>query len=245
MPESPTHWFKTYSDFYRDTLNMGVSTVDPCLMYRKGNDVLVGMKGLQVDDTITAGNPKFLEEEQAESKEFPSKGRKIIESDPVRFNELDIATREGTINQRGYITACGKVKLRGKLSFEEFRHIRAEYAYAAFSTVPNVLVYVDKLAQFTDKRYTAERDEALRLLRKLAKKILSSSSLGGLRYVNIPPDSAEVFICIDAAFATNEEKSSQLGLLAMVQNTRNGNVNIVHHSSTKSKRVCKSVLAVE
>lgn len=52
-------------------------------------------------------------------------------------------------------------------------------------------------------------------------------------------------MCIDAALAANLDKLSQLGMLAMIRNNVNGKVNIVHYKSTKSKRVCKSVLAAE
>ncbi len=40
-----------------------------------------------------------------------------------------------------------------------------------------------------------------------------------------------------------KDKSSQLGVLTMIRSTKTGIVNVIHFSSKKSKRVCKSVLA--
>jgi len=63
--------------------------------------------------------------------------------------------------------------------------------------------------------------------------------------VHIPAEFTETVVCIDAAFAVNHDKSSQLGVLVLLRDTRNGHVNVVHYASIKSKRVCKSVLAAE
>lgn len=66
-----------------------------------------------------------------------------------------------------------------------------------------------------------------------------------MKFVHIPSEDVEVAVCIDASFATNYDKSSQLGYIVMLRNSRNGDANIVHYSSVKSKRVSKSVLASE
>lgn len=99
------------------------------------------------------------------------------------------------------------------------------------------------MAQITEERYNAEREESLRILRKAQKVMLAPGARGGLHFVHIPPDHTEIDVCIDSAFAVNYEKSSQLDILVMIRNTKNGDVNVVHYASTKSKLVCKSVLA--
>ncbi len=85
----------------------------------------------------------------------------------------------------------------------------------------------------------------MRMLRKLSKLILNESSFEGIKYVRIEPEHMEIVVCIDAAFATNKDKSSQIGVLTMMRNRKTGAANIVQYSSTKSKRVCKSSLAAE
>ena len=85
----------------------------------------------------------------------------------------------------------------------------------------------------------------MRLLRKCAKSMNASSSLQGLNFVYMPPETVEVVVFIDVALIFNKDKSSQLGILIILRNVQNVNVNVVHFTSSKSKRVCKAVLAAE
>lgn len=55
MPESPMHWYSTYIDYYKTRMGMMQLPLDPCLIYKKDNSSLVGLLGLQVDDTLYAG----------------------------------------------------------------------------------------------------------------------------------------------------------------------------------------------
>ena len=64
-------------------------------------------------------------------------------------------------------------------------------------------------------------------------------------YVHIPHESVEIVVCMVAEFAINQDTSSQLCVLTLMRDNRNGNVNVVHFTSAKLKRVCKSVLAAE
>ena len=131
------------------------------------------------------------------------------------------------------------------LSYKDFRNLRAKLAYVSFSSAPDTLVFVAKLSQITEDRYELVKPEAMRILRKLQKLLKEPVSKSGLKFVHIPPQDIEVAVCVDAAFATNYDESSQLGCLVMLRNSKNGDANIVHYSSSKSKRVCKSVLGAE
>lgn len=101
-----------------------------------------------------------------------------------------------------------------------------------------------KNSQFTEALYKSESAEAMSILRKCLKTMLSAPSIYGLKFVPLQSENIEV-VCVDAAFATNKDESSGLGILAMLRDSKTGMVNIVHFSSNKSKRVCKSVLAAE
>ena len=79
------------------------------------------------------------------------------------------------------------------------------------------------------------------MLRKLSKLILDQSSCVGIKYVQLEPENMEVVVCIDATFATNKVKSAQIGVLEIVRNRKTGAADIVDYSSSKSKRVCKSL----
>ena len=63
--------------------------------------------------------------------------------------------------------------------------------------------------------------EPLRLLKKALKIMHLGPSLDGLKFTTIRPERMEVVVTVDAAFATNPDKSSQLGVLAMIRDSFN------------------------
>lgn len=247
MPEAPMHWFKTYSDYHRDELRMKQIPIDPCLWYRKDHHKLSGVLALQVDDTLYGGNPKFKALEMEKSNKFPNSGSSKVTSEPTRFNGLDLSTDGKAIimDQKYYIAELCNLKNLGNITFTEFSSVRQKIAYASYSTMPDVLVFVAILAQYTQTMFSNESEEAIRLLKKAVKIMKTGPSMNGIKFLSIPAESMEVVVCIDAAFATNSDKSSQLGVLAMIRNKHTMDVNIIHFSSSKSKRVAKSVLAAE
>jgi hypothetical protein len=74
----------------------------------------------------------------------------------------------------------------------------------------------------------------------------------GLRYVPVDLIDARLMVFVDDSFANNKDLSSQLGFVLMLVN-KSTNVdntftifgNVIHYSSTKCKRVTRSVLASE
>ncbi|KAI0995221.1 hypothetical protein K3495_g12962 [Podosphaera aphanis] len=73
----------------------------------------------------------------------------------------------------------------------------------------------------------------------------------GLKYVPLDLSKAKLFVFVDGSFANNKDYSSQIGYEIILANERAGDKyfeitgNLVHYSSTKSKRVTRSVLASE
>jgi hypothetical protein len=73
----------------------------------------------------------------------------------------------------------------------------------------------------------------------------------GITYVPINLDDAKIFVFADASFANNKDLSSQIGYVIIIgEETRTETGfklrgNLIHWSSTKSKRVTRSVLASE
>ena len=65
----------------------------------------------------------------------------------------------------------------------------------------------------------------------------------GLRFVQLNKDlkSLQLLVFTDASFANNKDLSSQIGYILVLAN--NTNANIIYQSSTKCKRVTRSVLA--
>jgi hypothetical protein len=73
----------------------------------------------------------------------------------------------------------------------------------------------------------------------------------GLTYISLDVSTAKLFVFVDGSFANNKDYSSQIGYEIILANetTENDeftiNGNLIHWSSTKSKRVTRSVLASE
>ncbi|KAK1920477.1 hypothetical protein P3342_002777 [Pyrenophora teres f. teres] len=73
----------------------------------------------------------------------------------------------------------------------------------------------------------------------------------GLRYITVNLREAKLMVFVDGSFANNKDLSSQLSFVLVLVNesidadtfTIQGNV--IHYSSTKCKRVTRSVLASE
>src|SRR5277367_4695993 len=73
----------------------------------------------------------------------------------------------------------------------------------------------------------------------------------GIKYITLNLEQVKLFVFVDGSFANNKDFSSQIGYLIILANeTEKTNKfiikgNLIHYSSTKSKRVTKSVLASE
>jgi hypothetical protein len=73
----------------------------------------------------------------------------------------------------------------------------------------------------------------------------------GLKYIALELSTAKLFVFVDGSFANNKDFSSQIGYEIILANEKAGNDefiitgNMIHWSSTKSKRVTRSVLASE
>ena len=74
----------------------------------------------------------------------------------------------------------------------------------------------------------------------------------GIKYIPLDLQCTKLFVFVDGSFANNKDFSSQIGYLIILANETfiesnefvvNGN--LIHYSSTKSKRVTRSVLASE
>ncbi|KAK2035927.1 hypothetical protein LZ31DRAFT_601700 [Colletotrichum somersetense] len=59
IAEAGTHWWATYSSYYRENLEMDTSTFDPCLLISSPNNENFGLIGMQTDDTIGLTDEKF------------------------------------------------------------------------------------------------------------------------------------------------------------------------------------------
>ena len=73
----------------------------------------------------------------------------------------------------------------------------------------------------------------------------------GIKYITLDLKQVKLFIFINGSFTNNKDFSFQISYLIILANKTKGTNkfaikgNLIHYSSTKSKRVTKSVLASE
>ena len=247
MPESPIHWFKTYTDYNYSELDMQPILMDPCLLVCQSNGTTEGIIALQVDDTLISGSSEFLEKENKKSVKFPNSGFKEICNQSQFYNGIQICTTKNglRLHQEKSISELPPLPSKNNLCFEIFQTMRAKYAYISYATSPNSLVLTSKLSQVTKENFEKDPQVQRKSLFILEKLLMEPSHGYGLTYVKLDMKNTEVCVCIDAAFATNSDLTSQIGILVLLREYDSGKANIILYTSTKSKRVCRSVLSSE
>lgn len=66
-----------------------------------------------------------------------------------------------------------------------------------------------------------------------------------MNFFHVLPGNIDFLVHIDVAFAVNNKKYCQMGILAMLPDKAYGTVKIIHYFLSKSKRVCKRIIAAE
>lgn len=255
IPESGNHWYGTYHKHHTEKLNMATSTFDPCLLHTTGDDF--GLVGLQTDDTLILADASFATAEETKLQEagFTSKDReRLTASHPLKFNGGNIRL-EGETLVLSQERQCANIQLvgghikdlkgaRGKVRRavppkDQYVAQRARGAYVATVTQPEAAFDLSFAAQVTGE---PTADDVKRLNRRLQWQIDHPGR--GLHFVKLDRESLRLVVFTDASFANNKDLSSQIGyVIALADGTNMAN--IVHWSSTKCKRVTRSVLASE
>jgi hypothetical protein len=253
VPESGNHWYKTYHSHHVKELSMEQSTYDPCLLY--SNDPF-GLVGLQTDDTLFVGNDDFAEQEQVQLKKakFKAKERERLTPDhDLKFNGAIIhaettgitLTQERqcknlkVVNTKNSTSTSSRGAVRENLSIkDQYAAQRARGAYIASVCQPEAAYDLSVAAQAVEP---TEQD--IKALNKRIQWQLENAARG-LRFVKLEKESLQLMVFTDASFANNKDLSSQIGYILVLADG-SGRANILHWSSTKCKRVTRSVLASE
>uniref|UniRef100_A0A093UWB3 Transposon Ty2-OR1 Gag-Pol polyprotein n=1 Tax=Talaromyces marneffei PM1 TaxID=1077442 RepID=A0A093UWB3_TALMA len=122
--------------------------------------------------------------------------------------------------------------------YKQYVAQRALGAYIASVSQPEALFDLSFAAQTTQP---GKKDRKV-LNKRLQWQI--DNPTRGLRFVKIDLRTAQLYAFVDASFANNKDSSSQIGHVIVLADAQN-NANILHWSSTKCKRVARSVLASE
>ncbi|KHJ31689.1 hypothetical protein EV44_g3301 [Erysiphe necator] len=230
VPEAGNHWLYTYYKHLTEKLSLIPSTFDPCLLCSSDSDAdEFGVVGLQTDDTLFLANQKFADKEENEIK----KAKLIAKDRKPSLKNLKLVQPHPTdiLNSRG--------KLRKASStHDQFVAQRARGAYIASVCQPEASFDLSFAAQAVRLNNTD-----INSLNKRLKWQLENSERG-LRYVELDKSSIELVVFTDSSFANNKDFSSQIGFVVVLKDKEN-RANILHLSSTKCKRVTRSVLATE
>jgi hypothetical protein len=204
---------------------------------------------MQTDDTLSVGDDKFQAQEETELRkaDFKAKEKRVLTViNPIDFNGgiLTLTPDEADtllMRQKGQ----GK-KLNLVGNSQEYVEQRARGSYIASICQPEATFDMSAAAQHQTE---PTKEEIARLNKRIQWQI--SNIERGLRFIPIDLPTAKPFVFVDGSFANNKDLSSQIGYEIFIANekategsfTMTGN--IIHWSSTKCKRVTRSVLASE
>ena len=258
IAEAGTHWWATYSKHHRDNLSMNTSTFDPCLLIATKTPESIesakspfGVVGLQTDDTLILGDEAFqaLEESELIKANFTAKPKqKLDPATALMFNGCSLTIQDGvlTIRQKGQGDKINIIDLSDASGTKQYVEQRARGAYIASICQPEASFDLSIAAQHQNPT----KDEIEALNKRLTW--MSSNLHRGLNYVPIDLNQAKMFVFVDGSFANNKDFSSQLGHEIILATEDHGDQgvftitgNLIHWSSTKSKRVTRSTLASE
>ncbi|RDW58864.1 hypothetical protein BP6252_13340 [Coleophoma cylindrospora] len=249
IPEARTHWWATYHKHHIENLKMMTSSYDPCLLITQTKEAF-GVVGMQTDDTLILGNQAFVEREDKALKEAKLSAKKaevLTEKSPLTFNGgvLHLEGQNIRLVQKGQGNKIDLVTMDPEVRTAQYREQRARGAYLATICQPEASLDLSMAAQHQEPT-----DEEIKTLNKRLKWQMENMDRG-ITYVPVDLSSAKLFVFVDGSFANNKDLSSQIGYVIILANESYGDEsfeikgNLIHWSSTKSKRVTRSVLASE
>jgi len=249
VPEAGTHWWATYNKHHREKLGMITSTYDPCLLITSTKESF-GLVGMQTDDTIILADTTFAEKENDELMKAAIRAKpkeKLSDEHSLMFNGCIIKKNGKVIElvQKDQGKKIQLVNAKSENMQQSYREQRARGAYIATICQPEASFDLSVAAQHQNP--TEADVAALNKRLQWQKENINR----GLRYIPLDLSKAKLFVFVDGSFANNKDLSSQLGYEIILANEVTGEEeftiegNIIHYSSTKSKRVTRSVLASE
>jgi hypothetical protein len=250
IAEAGTHWWATYSKHHKEKLLMTTSTYDPCLLITATKGASFGLVGMQTDDTLFLADDEFAakEESELEKAKFLAKPReKLTPENALSFNGC-ILSQEGQnmlLTQKGQGKKIELIDANATGFCQSYIEQRARGAYIASICQPEAAFDLSVAAQHQEP----SKEDAIALNRRLLWQLGNLDR--GLTYIPLDLPHAKLFVFVDGSFANNKDLSSQIGYEIILANESTGDEeftiegNLIHWSSTKSKRVTRSVLASE
>ncbi|KAF1935700.1 hypothetical protein EJ02DRAFT_460141, partial [Clathrospora elynae] len=254
IAEAGVHWWTTYHGHHCKELNMSTSTYDPCLLVTNAvtntdaDADAIADADADADVFGLVATFSSLEEKKLEIAQFRSKPKTVLMPDvQLDFNGCTLTmTDKATLNltQKGQGGKIKLVDIRTSDRAQQYTEQRTRGAYIASTCQPEASFDLSIAAQAQQPS-----NEDITTLNKRLKWQMESLNRG-LRYIPVDLINAKLLVFVDGSFANNSDLSSQLGFILMLVNeSTNANStftvrgNVIHYSSTKCKRVTRSVLA--
>ncbi|KAA8494733.1 Retrovirus-related Pol polyprotein from transposon [Porphyridium purpureum] len=234
LSESGSYWHKTLQEaLKRHGFRPGA--LDPCVLHLGSN----GAVGTLVDDVLVQGDAICLEAEKRASDRFKNKG---LMTAPFIFNGVTFTqTNDSPRNYKlentsyaGAIPECDK-------SFDSFRSVRGKVAYLASQTRPDLLCLSAKLSQITAEKFEKQH---VSILNAAVASLKADERSGELWYKSLDQKSLRLRVFADAAYASNDDATSQLGF-AIFLGDETERVHFLAAHSAKARQVTHSVMGAE
>jgi hypothetical protein len=187
---------------------MESTTGDPALFSKNIQEKLSGLCARYVNDTLQAGDQKFVELSELTQRRFQCRPR---EWNNVEFAAVEIETKESefVVHQQRYISKL--MPLSKDATFKQFRSLRAKLSWIT-QTRPDVSCAVALAAQVTEDRYNGDPGEYIKQLNRFIKHQKKIPDLP-LRFPKLELSTLRLQVYSDASYANNADDSSQLGYI--------------------------------
>jgi hypothetical protein len=232
-----------FSDHHRNVLRMEELDSEPALYAQFQDDLISGMTGLYVEDTILTGANHF---EQWTAAKIP------YETLPRTFNNGDVLGQQvyrnsttGRINVSQEKYARTLPVLEPDSSFSQYLSRRMAVAWMV-RTRPDIAYEVARVARFsqvTEQQYICQTETYVNDLNSVIDRLHASANLG-ITFPDIDPQTAFLCIYSDSSYANNSDQSSQIGYISLLVDSARKALPLAYRS-IKSRMVTRSVLAAE
>ncbi|EAQ83592.1 hypothetical protein CHGG_09996 [Chaetomium globosum CBS 148.51] len=253
LAEAGTYWWVTYHNHHLKRLQMATSTYDPCLLISSPENPEFACVGMQTDDTLGLSTEAFSQRENDQLKEasFSAKDKQFLTTaEPLVFNGGIVTLNKNgsiTLRQKGQAQKLQLIDANAPDAKQQYVQQRARGAYIASICQPEACFDLSSAAQHQEPT----PDDIKTLNRRIQWQMDSQDR--GLTFLPLNLETARLYVFVDGSFANNRDFTSQLGFAIILANEDEINDrhefsitgNLIHFSSTKSKRVTRSVLASE
>lgn len=203
------YWGITLDIHITDDLKMKPIKSDSAVYTWTQNGKISGLTGTYVDDCLNAGDEAFQAHTELTLKHFESKPRTWDDFDFYGTQVNTTVDNVLTLSQPYYTRHLKATALDA--DFSTFRRDRALLTWLTH-TRPDLSCIASRAAQVSEKTFSTAKIKELNKGVRLAK----SKSNTMLKYRKLHEDSIHIRVYSDAAFAINDDLSSQLGYIILL-----------------------------